>query len=53
MIPRYEMAHLLFITDNRRARDAEREWRDAEPKHLVPYYVMADALIAAGYEKRP
>lgn len=51
MIARYEIARLLFVTDNRKARDAEKEWLDAEPKHLVPYFVMADALILAGYEK--
>jgi hypothetical protein len=51
LIARYELAHLLFVTDNRKARDVEQEWRDADTKHLLPYYVMADALIVAGYEK--
>ena len=52
MIARYELAHLLFITDNRNAKDVEAEWEHAETKHLLPYYVMADALIAAGYQKQ-
>ena len=51
MIARYELARLLFITDNHKARDAEAEWDNAETKYLLPYYVMADAIIAAGYVK--
>jgi len=51
MIVRYELARLLFITDNRKAKDVEQEWRHADTEHLLPYYVMADAVIAAGYVK--
>lgn len=48
---RDELAHLLFITDNSGARDVEAEWRAAGGKELMYIYAMADALIAAGYEK--
>lgn len=46
---RDELAHLLFITDNRNARDVEAEWRAGGDKELRYVYAMADALIAAGY----
>jgi len=49
---RDEIAHLLFITDNRNARDVEAEWRAAGGAQLIYIYAMADALIAAGYERR-
>jgi len=51
LIARYELARLLFITDNHKARDAEAEWDNAETKHLLPYYLMAHDIIAAGYTK--
>jgi hypothetical protein len=50
---RDEIAHLLFITDNSGARDVEAEWRAAGGAQLIYIYAMADAIIAAGYEKRP
>lgn len=50
---RDELAHLLFITDNSGARDVEAEWRAAGGAQLIYIYAMADALIAAGYVKRP
>jgi len=50
--PRIEIAHLLFITDNRNAKDVEQEWINAGTEGAHPYYLMADALIAAGYERR-
>lgn len=51
MSARYEIAHLLFVADNRNALDVEAEFNAAQARRLHPYYVMADALIAAGYEK--
>lgn len=51
MNERDEMAHLLFITDNRNAADVEAEWRAAGGRQLIYIYDMVDALIAAGYRK--
>ena len=53
MNERDELAHLLFITDNRDADDPEYEWILATLYGHQPEYVykMADALIAAGYTK--
>lgn len=53
MNARDELAHLLFITDNKNASDVEAEWRAAGGKQLIYIYAMADALISAGYKKEP
>lgn len=54
LIARYEIARLLFLTDSTATKeDAEADWDYLlkHPKYLVGYYRLADALIAAGYEK--
>jgi len=50
-----DLARLLFITDNSGAKDPYGEWEYArQHPELTSYvYAMADALIAAGYVKRP
>ena len=53
MSARDELAHLLFVTDNSAARDVEAEWQAAGMAELIYVYDMADAVTAAGYEKRP
>jgi hypothetical protein len=52
--PREEIARLLFTADNDNAPDPEQEWEIAKrhnPYYVKYVYVMADALISAGYQK--
>lgn len=48
---RDELAKLLFVVDNRDALDAETEWRTAKPEYQDYAYILADAILAAGYTK--
>lgn len=49
MSERDKLAKLLFITDNRSAKDPEMEWQLALVDGSQYVYAMADAMIAAGY----
>ena len=51
LIARHMLAHLLFVTDNRNALDPEEEWNIVPTKYRLAYFLMADAVIAAGYVK--
>jgi len=53
MNEREEIAGLLFTTDNSKAVSPWSEWEHAkkDPRLSEPYYIMADALLAAGYRK--
>ncbi|QWY79673.1 hypothetical protein PP637_gp43 [Arthrobacter phage Persistence] len=54
MSAREEIAKLLFVTDNHAAPDPEHEWEMTSrhnPAYAEYVYVMADAILAAGYTK--
>jgi hypothetical protein len=54
MSTRDELAKLLFVTDNSGAAEPEHEWEMTtrhNPAHAEYAYMLADALIAAGYRQ--
>ena len=51
MSERDDLAKLLFVADNSGALDPELEWRTAKPEHQDYAYILADAILAAGYRK--
>ena len=52
MSERDELAKMLFTTDNSAALDPDIEWLTAKPEHMDYAYVLADAVLAAGYRKQ-
>lgn len=54
MSARDELAKLLFVTDNHDAKDPDHEWEMTtrhNPNFSEAYFVMADAILAAGYRR--